>query len=514
MIGLIDVIDGHGAATPEKLAFSGFGGEMTYGELTALTCRVGNQLQTEGFAKGVRFAIYTPNCGLGVAAQLGALRMGGVWCNVNLRNTIEDNASILARGECGVLFYHSSVEADALKVAEGAPSIRLKVCLDKATDAAPSLLEWCAKAAETPPQVAINEREEIGLQGNTGGTTGLPKLTQNPYFLLTKNAQVFAEIMPVEGEMRNLAVAPITHAGGILCHGVLYAGGTTVMMATADPKTVLDALERERITTLFLPPTLVYMLLAQPDVAERDYSALRYILSAGAPIAPPKVEEANRVFGSVICNALGQTESGFPLTFISPAEMAEAVTDPAKRHRLASCGRPVSVVDRMEIMDDAGNLLPRGEKGEIVLQGPCVMQEYLNDPEATAEVKRFGWQHTGDVGYIDDEGYLYVNDRKRDMIISGGFNIFPFEVEQALLSYPGLKECAVVGLPDEKWGERVTAVVELAPGAKLDEAAIIAHCKDKIGSMKAPKQVVAVELLPRSAVGKVLKREIRKSLAG
>jgi acyl-CoA synthetase (AMP-forming)/AMP-acid ligase II len=235
-------------------------------------------------------------------------------------------------------------------------------------------------------------------------------------------------------------------------------------------------------------------------------------LTTGAPIAAEKVAEAIEVFGPVMCQVFAQSEAGMPVTFISPEETAAASADPASRHLLQSCGKKTGMIDELAIMDESGKLLPAGESGEIVLRGPTIMKGYLNDPEATAEVQQFGWHHTGDVGYLDEQAYLFINDRKRDMIISGGFNIFPLEIEQVLFTHPCVQECAVVGVADDKWGEAVTGVIELAPGASFDERELIAFCKDALGSMKAPKSIVVMDSLPRSAVGKVLKRKIRDSL--
>ncbi len=510
MTRLNDLINRHAQSTPERLAFSGFGGDFTYDELQRFSNQIANQLMAEGFSKGTRYALYTPNCGGAVIASLGALAMGGVWCNVNLKNTVEENIDVLTRGNCEVLLFHSVVEEDALRIFDETPSLKLMLCIDKATERAAQVFEWARNASEVAPDVEIDEVNDIGFQGNTGGTTGLPKLTQSGHVFLAKGAYLLSKLLHVDGHMRNLCVAPITHAGGMVCFGALAAGGTNIMMVAADLEGILDNLERERITTMFLPPTVVYMLLVQPGVRERDFSALRNLMTAAAPISPDKIEEAIQVFGNVMCQALGQTESGFPLTFISPEEVTEAINDPAKRHRLASCGRSCGKIDRLAIMDDAGNLLPAGGKGEIVMQGDTIMHCYLGDPEASAEMKQFGWHHTGDIGHLDEDGYLYISDRKRDLIISGGFNIFPYEVESCLLKHPSVQDCAVVGLPDEKWGEMVTGVLELAPGASFDEGEIIQYCKDRIGSMKAPKKVLVMDALPRSPVGKVLKREIRR----
>jgi fatty-acyl-CoA synthase len=309
----------------------------------------------------------------------------------------------------------------------------------------------------------------------------------------------------------NLAVAPITHAAGVIALAHLPFGGTTVMMQTTDLDSILGAIAQHRVTTLFLPPTLIYMLLAHPKVRHYDYSSLRYFISAAAPMAPEKMAEAIDVFGPVMCQAFGQTEAGFPLTFMSPPEVAEAVTDESKRHRLLSCRRQLVIVAGMEIMDDGGRLLSAHEVGEIVLRGPTEMQRYLNDPQATQEIKQYDWHHTGDIGYRDEDGYFYITDRKRDLIISGGFNIFPFEIERVLLEHPAVQDCAVIGVPDAKWGEAVKAIVQLVPRAEVSQEDLLTLCRNRLGGVKTPKSLEFWEDLPRSAVGKVLKREIRKA---
>ena len=506
------MIEAHADSSPDRVALTGAGGDVTYGELRASSWKVANMLLASGFAKGTRFAIFTPNCSPAVVAQIGALRAGHVWCNVNLRNTVADNTDILSRGACEVLFFHSSVAAEAATLEADVSSIRLVICLDETIDAIPSLTSWMRDASDSEPDVTIDDDLDIGFQGNTGGTTGLPKLTQSTFSILGRGARAFVELLAVEGEARNLAVAPITHAGGIVLMGCLAGGATNVMMALATPDGIAESLERDKITTVFLPPTLVYVLLSLPDIRDRDFSHLRYLMVAGAPMAPVKIVEAVDVFGPVLCQGFGQTESGFPLTFISPRETAEAVADDALRGRLASCGRMTPLLDRLAIVDDDGDELPADALGEFVVQGPGVMKHYLNDPEATTEAQAGGWHHTGDIGHLDSDGFLYISDRKRDLIISGGFNVFPYEVEQALLAHPDVQECAVVGIPHEKWGEQVTAAVELAPGGTVQPEELMSHAREIVGAMKAPKQVVVVDALPRSSVGKVLKREIRTTL--
>ena len=224
-------------------------------------------------------------------------------------------------------------------------------------------------------------------------------------------------------------------------------------------------------------------------------------------MAIDKLRQCLKIFGPVMAQCFGQAESPMFCALLT-AEDHNVIGDPAREHRLASCGRP-ALLTPMAIMDDDGNIMPRGEHGEIVVRGNLVMKGYYKNPEATAEVSQFGWHHTGDIGYLDDEGYLYIVDRKKDMIISGGFNVYPSEVEQVIWSHPAVQDCAVIGVPDEKWGEAIKAVIELKPDATVEPEAIIALCKENLGSVKAPKTVDFWDELPRSPVGKVRKKDIR-----
>ncbi|MEQ8344893.1 MAG: AMP-binding protein [Sneathiellaceae bacterium] len=495
---------------PERLAFTGEGGDFTYDAARRMANRIAHAARAKGIGIGSRFAVLSPNCGPAMIAQIGAMRAGAAWCNLNLRNTLEGNVDILARGHVDVLFYHSSVSEQLPSFKAGVSSLSHTVCLDAEDANGPSLAQWCADQPDSDPGFTIPV-DAFGMQGATGGTTGQPKLTQSDNHWLFMSNMGWAICLHHTAPPVNLAVTPITHAGGMVAMAQWAHGGTSVMMAQVDLEKILQTIQSHRVTTIFLPPTVIYMLLAHPKLKAYDTSSLEYLISAAAPLAPEKIAEAVGALGPVVCQAFGQTEAGFPLTFMSTHETAEAVADPAKRHRLLSCGRQTPVVEAMEVMDEEGRILGPDEVGEIVLRAPSTMKEYLDDPAATAEIKKFGWLHTGDIGYRDGDGYWYITDRKRDMIVSGGFNIFPFEIESVLMSHPAVQDCAVVGVPDEKWGEAVKAVVQLAPGKSADRDELIALCREKLGGMKTPKSIDVWDDLPRSPVGKVLKREIRKA---
>ncbi len=407
-----------------------------------------------------------------------------------------------------MLFFHSSVAEQIADFASGVGSLRWIICLDKEVGGYPSIAGYADGAEDTPLNTHLADGD-IAFQGSTGGTTGVAKLTQSGEEFIAMNMLNFMALLKFEKPPVNLAVAPITHAAGIIAMTTLVMAGTVVLMGHPDQDALLENIEKYKVSMIFLPPTLIYVLLNHPKVGVTDFSSLEYLIAAAAPFAVEKIVQAVKTFGPVVCNAYGQTECGI-VTFLSPAEVVEALNSNEHYHRLKSVGRVCPIVSSMTIMNDEGKLLEPGETGEIVMRGPSAMLRYKDDPDATASVQTNGWHQTGDIGYIDEDGYIYVSDRKRDLIISGGFNVFPLEIEQVLAELPAVQDSAVIGVPDEKWGEAVKAIIELSPGQEITEAEVIEKCKTSLGSVRAPKSVDFIDELPRSPVGKVLKRELRK----
>jgi acyl-CoA synthetase (AMP-forming)/AMP-acid ligase II len=286
-------------------------------------------------------------------------------------------------------------------------------------------------------------------------------------------------------------------------------GATNVIMPKFDAFEVLRNIERFRVTHLFLPPTAFYNLLSHADVEKFDYSSLRVFLLAGSPVSPDKLKRGVEVFGPCLCQSYGQTEAPMLLTFLDQKTLAAAA---AGNHpeRLSSCGKPTSAV-RLAIMDVAGRILPPQERGEIVARGTLVCGGYYKLPEATAEIRRYGWHHTGDIGYLDEDGYVYIVDRKKDMIITGGFNVFSVEVEAAIMALAQVHECAVIGVPHDVWGEAVKAFVVLKPGERLTEDEVVRHCKAKLGGVKSPKSVEFCKEIPKTPAGKIDRKALRAS---
>jgi acyl-CoA synthetase (AMP-forming)/AMP-acid ligase II len=343
----------------------------------------------------------------------------------------------------------------------------------------------------------------------TGGTTGLPKGVMNTNRSLSAFVAhlMMAAHYGSEDAVVNLAAAPMTHTAGLLSLAATARGGTVVVLPKAHPHAVLDAIEEYAVTDLFLPPTVIYRLLEVLKEQPRDLSSLHYLIYGAAPMSVEKLRQALTSIGPVMMELYGQMEAPASVTFLRPDEHFVA-GEIASDSRLSSCGRPYPLVE-VEIRDDDGRALPAGTPGEICVRGDLVMKGYYKNPEQTAQALRDGWLHTGDIGVFDEEGYLHLTDRRRDLIISGGFNVYPSEVEQVIWGHPAVRDCAVVGSPHPDWGEAVTAVVELNEGCTVTEAEIIALCKQELGSIRAPKAVHLVPALPRSVNGKVLKKNIR-----
>jgi acyl-CoA synthetase (AMP-forming)/AMP-acid ligase II len=434
------------------------------------------------------------------------------WIPVGARNAPEENHYVLDAFDCEVLFFQKYFAPVIAELKPRLPKVRLWICIDDELPDFPgarSLAGWVQGQSAHKPDVPVDLDDVVTLSA-TGGTTGRPKGVMNTHRSLQTMCAHLMIGCPYGSDERpvNLAAAPMTHTAGLLTLPCTARGGTAIVVTRPDPALLLAAIPRYRVTELFLPPTVIYRLLDIPDLGRKvDFSSMKYFLYGAAPMSVEKLKQAIEVIGPVMMGGYGQTEAPGTISCLPPdAHFANGKL--ASDERLSSVGRPNPLV-QVEIMNDANEILPQGETGEICVRGDLVMKGYYKAPDKTAETIVDGWLHTGDVGHIDAEGCLHITDRKKDMIISGGFNVYPSEVEQVIWSHPAVQDCAVIGVPDEKWGEAVKAVVELNAGQAVTAEELITLCKDRLGSVKAPKSVDFVASLPRSPVGKVLKKDLR-----
>ncbi len=516
---LSDYLDKGASLGPDAPCLTTDGETRSYAEVQELSRRIAAGLVGQGVAAGDTVAILSANDPDAFTTVFGISRVGAVWCPINPRNEAAENRELLELFGCRALVFQASYAALVAQIRGDLPALTTLVCLDGQVDGAltwQEFLDGGADLEETAPPdpsrlaALAPQDKDLAMIVGTGGTTGRPK----GVLLTGTNLETMSAITlmsyPFEGRPVYLALAPLTHAAGVLCFPVLALGGEVVVMRTPDVGGFLEHVARHRVTHTFLPPTLIYMALAHPDLDSTDLSSLQCFWYGAAPMSASRLEEALTRIGPVMAQLFGQTEAPMMISTLPPRDHFHADGSVALE-RLSSAGRPAPLVT-VSIMAEDGSLLPRGERGEIVVRSSLVMAGYHRNPEATAQASAHGWHHTGDIGYLDDDNFLYIVDRAKDMVITGGFNVYSTEVEQALMQHPAVQDCAVVGLPDDKWGERVTAVVQLRGDDPVAPDELAAFVKERIGGVKAPKQVEVWADLPRSKVGKVLKADIRASL--
>ncbi len=512
-MAIIDFFDHGWRGNPQGVAYIQDDRHYSFSEVGELSCRIANALLAEGFSKETKGAVWAGNDVKAWTCTLGLWRANMCWIPVGARNAVEENHYVLDVFDCEVLLFQQVFADIVAGLQPRLPKIKRWICIDgeaPGVAACISLDRWVENQPTGKPDVAVDLDDVIMLSA-TGGTTGAPKGVMNTHRSVQTFCAHFIMRCTYGGNERpvNLAAAPMTHTAGLLSLPCSALGGTVVVVTKPDPTLLLGAIPKYRVTEFFLPPTVIYRLLDIPTLKEKvDFSSLKYFLYGAAPMSVEKLKLAIDTFGPVMTGGYGQTEAPASIAFLRPDEHLDGSGNIASDERLSSVGRPNPLI-RCEIMDDDGGILPQGESGEICVRGDLVMKGYYHAPDKTAETIIDGWLHTGDIGHIDAEGYLHITDRKKDMIISGGFNVYPSEVEQVIWSHPAVQDCAVIGVPDKHWGEAVKAVVELGAGQKVDAEALIALCKERLGSMKAPKSVDFVKALPRSPVGKVLKKDLR-----
>jgi len=507
-VAIIDFFDRGWRINPDGPAYVTDTEQWSYREAGQLSCRIARGLRAAGLSPDAKVAVLSPNTPTAMISILGIWRAGLTWVPLNAANPTPDNRNLLERFDCSALLFHSSQRATMEEIRSSLPAVSLFVCLDEQLGDCPSLEQWTAGQQSTKPDVEYPQDGLVAIMP-TGGTTGPSKgvmLTHRGISVAFAHMMLLLAYRADEAIV-NLAAAPITHTAGLLSMPTTARGGTVVLLPRAEPEAVLEAIERHRVTELFLPPTVIYRLLESEPVLSRAHDSLRYFLYGAAPMSLDKLRRALDIFGPVMTGAYGQVEAFAAIAYLRPEEHF-INGEQAPDSRLSSCGRPYPLID-VRILDEAGQQAPPGAPGEICVQGDLVMRGYYRDPENTAATIIDGWLHTGDIGYLDDTGYLHITDRKKDMIISGGFNVYPAEVEQVLWRHPAVLDCAVIGVPDQDWGEAVTAVVELKPGAEATTAELRAMCREALGGVRTPKRIEFVHSLPRSPTGKVLRRSVR-----
>jgi acyl-CoA synthetase (AMP-forming)/AMP-acid ligase II len=510
---VIDYFDRGAEGNLDRIAIMDETKRYTYAEAQEASHKIAWAMWHAGLGEDDAVAIYSPNDPDVMICLLGLLRAGAVWIPVNARNALDANVQYMTYVRTKWLFYHSDFAADVAKLKAQIPTLTKFVCLDKEMDGDPCLKDFMATGSPADDKDWAdpfgNPDTVVGIFA-TGGTTGPAKgmnVTNLGWGTMLEIQKNYWEVPGLEKPVC-LSSAPLTHAAGVVALACSTFGATNVIMKSFNAAEMLKNIEKYKVTHTFVPPTALYMLLDCPDIGKYDYSSLKMFLLVASPVAPDKLKRAVEVFGPCMCQSYGQVEAPMILTWLPQADVAAAAAGDHPE-RLRSCGK-ASYAVKVGIMDDEGNLLPDGQVGEIVARGTLVSHSYFEKPEATADVRRFGWHHTGDVGYRDKDGYFYIVDRKKDMVVTGGFNVYSSEVEGTIMEMPQVRECAVIGVPDAKWGEAIKAIVATSNGGTLSDQDVMTYCKTKLGSVKTPKSVEFWPDLPKTANGKMDKKSIRQ----
>jgi len=465
----VDLIENAFVIYADKSCIRFMDTSYTYAEVDQISSSIAADLVKRGFEKGNHAAIYSLNSAWVLIVTLGILRAGGVWIPINPRNSEIENIRALSAVGCTAIFYQDKFALAVDQAEENSDDLFIRVNIDQEDFADHTISVTEFLNISTAP-------EDLISLPMTGGTTGLPKCVMlshanfNALAYGLKNWYQGYDDTPII-----LCVAPMTHVGGRIALTAMISGASMTVHEKFDAKDILETIQNENVTDLFLPPTGIYSLLEEPSLKTYDLTSLKNFLYGSAPISVEKLKQCLEVFGPVMREAYGQTES--PLFIAGMAPKDHFINDKiAPDDRLRSVGRATHLSE-IKILDNEGKAVPQGELGEVAAKGPMICQGYYNNKRETDKIRSGGWHLTGDIGYLDPDGFLYLMDRKKDMIITGGFNVYSAEVENIINKIAGVRSSYVIGVPSERWGEEVKALVQKEPNSTLTEDHIFDICR-------------------------------------
>jgi long-chain acyl-CoA synthetase len=479
---------------------------FTYGDLANEVNRLANALRREGIGPADRVGLLLPNCPTFTIAYYAITALGAVCVPANPLLKPAELTHMWGDSDVKLVFTIPALLPHVRQVRQSVPSLQVIVNISEQEDASADAIpyvELLRHGTEEPLNTHHIQPSDPAVCIYTSGTTGRPKGALLSHHNLTVNCRQIVEVLHIDSRDNFLCVLPLFHsfAGTVCQNTALFCGAQMTLLEQFQPARVLEAIHRYRVTIFAGVPAMYQALLQFSTDPPPDFSRVRLCVSGGAPMPVALMKAFEERFKTIIIEGDGPTECS-PVTCVNPPE---GVRKPG------SVGLPIPGVE-MKIFDENDRELPIGEVGEIVVRGENVMLGYHNLPEETAEAMRNGWYHTGDLGKMDEDGYFYIVDRKKDMVIVGGLNVYPREVEEVLFTHPAVADAAVIGLPDPLRGEEVVAIIVLKPGQQATERELIQHCRLHLANYKVPRRVLFREALPRSGTGKVLKRLLRKEL--
>jgi acyl-CoA synthetase (AMP-forming)/AMP-acid ligase II len=504
-----DIIHRHALLQPNQEAFVYGSERITFSEFNARVNSLIHALQAMGVKKGDVIGILSWNC-LGYVEVYGAAMKGGFIASpFNPRLRERELEYLINYSEANSLFVGPELMEMANKLRPRLPKVKNFISLEASVPDAISRSDLVTTYSQAEPDVQVDEDDPVGII-YTSGTTGVPRGALYTHRCLIDDSRTLVMNMNLYPGHRRVVITPLFHiAGNTHFRSTLYIGGCNIIMKFFDPTAALQIIQDERATHMDIVPTHLVAMLNVPDLNKYDISSLEFLWYGASPMPLEVLKKGMKVFGPIFAQGYGQSETGPAICHLSKEDHNVLDRPEREQRKLSSAGRP-DIGVQVRIVDEGGNDVKPGEVGEIIVRSKHIMVEYWHKPEETKETLIDGWVHTGDMGYYDDGGYIYIADRKKDMIISGGENVYPREVEEILYQHPAVLEAAVIGVPDPYWVERVHAVVVTKKGVGVTAEELIALCKKHTAGYKVPKTVEFVDSLPKNPAGKILKRELRE----
>lgn len=495
---------------PDNLAIAYGAQELSYKEANERINKLANALNELGIKKGDHVALIQYNTPSFLETVFACFKAGIAIVPINHRLHPAEVSYIIDNSEAVAIFLSEEFKEDIQSRRSETPKIKHYVCM---SNPPPEMMNYedLLKGKSSQYEEVEVTRDDVAWIFYTSGTTGRPKgamLTHGNLLAMTMN--YYADLSPLGPDDAILHGAPLSHGSGLYALPNIAKAAANVILESKsfEAKAVCETIEKRKITNMFMAPTMIKILITSPDIGKYDLSSLHTVTYGGAPMYVEDLKEAVQKMGQIFVQIYGQAECPMTISYLRKEEHLVEGTEKQMR-RLSSAGITRTDIE-IKIVDEGDNIVAPGVMGEIACRGEEVMKGYWEKPEATAESLKGGWLHTGDLGLVEQDGYLYIMDRAKDMIISGGENIYSREVEDVILEYPAVHEVAVIGVPDDYWGEAVKAVVVLKGGIKATDAEIIDFCKNNMSSYKKPKTIEFIDSLPKNSYGKVLKTELRE----